>query len=72
MTSSPIQTLMQMASSIKLAQLNELTEGEVFNTPDPPGETGTLALTDGEVLVETDALALSDGDRLGDAVDEAV
>ena len=63
---------MQMASSIKLAQLNELTEGEVFNTPDPPGEIGTLALTDGEVLVETDALALTDGDRLGDAVDEAV
>ena len=45
---------------------------EVFNTPDPPGETGTLALTDVEVLVETDALALTDGDRLGDAVDEAV
>ena len=45
---------------------------EVFNTPDPPGETDKLALTDGEVLVETDALALTDGDRLGDAVDEAV
>ena len=46
---------MQMASSIKLAQLNELTEGEVINTPDPPGETGTLALTDGELLVEITA-----------------
>lgn len=45
---------------------------EVFNTPDPPGVTGTLALTDDEVLVETDALALTDGDRLGEAVDEAV
>ena len=45
---------------------------DVFNTPDPPGETGTLALTDGEVLVETDALALTDGYRLGEAVDEAV
>ena len=66
MTSSPTQTLMQTESSIKLAQLNEFTEGEVINTPDPPGETGTLALTDRELLVETDVLALIDGDRLGD------
>ena len=44
----------------------------MINISDPPGETGTLALTDRELLVETDALALIDGDRLGDAVNEAV
>lgn len=44
----------------------------MINTPDPPGETGTLALTDRELLVETDALALIDGDRLGDRLGDAV
>ena len=33
---------------------------------------GTLAMTDGEVLSETVALALTDGDKLGDALVEAV
>ena len=38
-----------------------------------PDESDTLALTDGEVLGETaDALALIDGDKLGNAVDKAV
>ena len=36
------------------------------NSPDE--RSGTLALTDGEVLGETDALALTDGDKLGDAL----
>ena len=40
------------------------------NSPDE--RIGTLAMTDGKVLCETAALALIDGDRLGDAVDEAV
>ena len=40
------------------------------NSPDE--RSGTLALTDGEVLGETDALTLSDGDKLGDALAEAV
>lgn len=37
-----------------------------------PDETGTPALTEGEVLGETDVLALTDGGKLGDAVDEVV
>ena len=38
------------------------------NSSDSPDErSGTLALTDGEVLGETDAMALTDGDKLGDA-----
>ena len=40
------------------------------NSPDE--RSGTLALTDGKVLGETDALTLSDGDKLGDALAEAV
>ena len=36
------------------------------NSPDE--RSGTLALTDGEVLGETDALALTDSDKLGDAL----
>ena len=36
------------------------------NSPDE--RSGTLALTDSEVLGETDALALTDGDKLGDAL----
>ena len=36
------------------------------NSPDE--KSGTLALTDGEVLGETDALALTDGDKLGDVL----
>ena len=41
------------------------------NSPDE--RSGTLALTDGEVLGETsDALTLTDGDKLGDALAEAV
>ena len=42
------------------------------NNSDSPGETDTLALTDDEMLDVTDALLLTDGDTLGDAVDEAV
>ena len=38
----------------------------------PDERNGTLALTDGEVLGETDALTLTDGDKLGDALAEAV
>ena len=48
----------------------------MFNSSNSPDErSGTLALTDGEVLGETsDALTLSvtDGDKLGDALAEAV
>ena len=40
------------------------------NSPDE--RSGTLALTDGEVLGETDALTLSAGDKLGDTRAEAV
>ena len=39
----------------------------MFNSPNSPDESDTLALTDGELPGETD-----DGDKLGDAVDEAV
>ena len=42
------------------------------STNSPDERIGTLALTDVEVLSETDALALTDGDKLGDARDEAV
>ena len=42
------------------------------NYSDSPDETGTLALTEGEVLGETGVLALIDGDKLGDTVDEVV
>ena len=38
----------------------------------PDERSGTLALTDGEVLGVTDALTLIDGDKLGDALAEAV
>ena len=40
------------------------------NSPDK--RIGTLELIDGEVLGETAALALTDGDKLGDALVEAV
>ena len=40
------------------------------NSPDE--RIGTLELTDGEVLCEIAALALIDGDKLGDALVEAV
>ena len=42
------------------------------STNAPDERIGTLALTDVEVLSETDALALTDGDKLGDALAEAV
>lgn len=42
------------------------------NSSDSPNKTGKLALTDGEVLGVTDALALADGDKLGHARDKAV
>ena len=38
----------------------------------PDERTGTLELTDGEVLCETAALALTDGHKLGDALVEAL
>ena len=38
----------------------------------PDERIGTLELTDGEVLGETDALTLSDGNKLGDALAEAL
>ena len=41
------------------------------NYSDSPDETGTLALTEGEVL-ETDILALTVNNRLGDVVDKVV
>ena len=45
----------------------------MFNSSNSPDERiGTLALTDGEVLGETDALTLTDGDKLGDGLAEAV
>ena len=49
------------------------TEGQESNSSNSPDEKiGTLALTGVEVLSETDALALTDGDKLGDALAEAV
>ena len=49
------------------------TEGEVSNSSYSPDERiGTLELTDGEVLGETAAVALTDGDKRNDAVGEAV
>ena len=42
------------------------------NSSYSPDETGTLALTEGEVLGETDALVLTAGDKLDDVPDEAV
>ena len=58
-----------VASSIKRAS----TEGDVSNSSNPPDEkSGTLALTDGEVLGETDSLALADGDKLDDALGKDV
>ena len=44
------------------------------NSTDSPDKTVTdkFALTDGEVLGETDALALTNGNKLGGALDEAV
>ena len=40
------------------------------NSPDERSDT--LELADGEVLGETDALTLTDGNKLGDALAEAV
>ena len=42
------------------------------NSTDSPDKTDKFAMTDGEVLGETDALALTNGDKLGGALDEAV
>ena len=47
-------------------------EGKVFNSSHSPDESDTLALTEGEVLGETGVLELTDGDKLGDAVDGVV
>ena len=44
----------------------------VLKSSNLPDESGKLALTDGEVLGETDWLALTDGNKLGGAIDEAV
>ena len=45
----------------------------MFNSSNSPDErSGTLALTDGEVLGETDVLTLTDGDKLGEALAEAM
>ena len=49
------------------------TEGQVSDSSNTPDErSGTVELTDGEVLGETDALTLTDSDKLGDALAEAV
>ena len=42
------------------------------NSRDSPDKTDKFALTDGEVLGETDALALTNGNKLGGVLDEAV
>ena len=42
------------------------------NSTDSPDKTDKFALTDGEVLGETDALALTNGNKLDGALDEAV
>ena len=44
----------------------------MFNSSHSPDESDTLALTEGEVLGETGVLELTDGDKLGDAVDGVV
>ena len=44
----------------------------VNNSSDSPDESDTLTLTGGEVLGVTDALPLTDGSKLGDAVDGPV
>ena len=44
----------------------------MFNSLNSPDESDTLALTEGKVLGETGVLVLTDGDKLGDAVDEVV
>ena len=48
------------------------TEGQESNSSNSPDENDTLAITDGEVLGETAALALTDGDKRNDAAGEAV
>ena len=48
------------------------TEGQESNSSNSPDERDTLAMTDGEVLGETAALALTDGDKRNDAAGEAV
>ena len=46
---------------------------QVSNSSNSPDERiGTLELTDGEVLGETAALALTNGDKLGDALVQTV
>ena len=45
---------------------------QVSNSSNSPDESDTLELTDGEVLGETAALALTNGDKLGDALVETV
>ena len=42
------------------------------NSSDSPEKTGKLALTDSGVIGVTDALALTDGNTLGDTRDEAL
>ena len=44
----------------------------MFNSSNSPDESDKLALTEGEVLGETGVRALTDGDKLGDAVDGVV
>ena len=48
------------------------TEGQESNSSNSPDESDMLAMTDGEVLGETAALALTDGDKCNDAAGEAV
>ena len=48
------------------------TEGQESNSSNSPDKSDMLAMTDGEVLGETAALALNDGDKRNDAAGEAV
>ena len=48
------------------------TEGQESNSSNSHDESDSLAMTDGEVLGETAALALTDGDKRNDAAGEAV
>ena len=50
--------------------MNELPEKA--NSSNTPDESDTLAMTDGEVLGESAALVLTDGDKRNDAAGEAV
>ena len=57
--------------SIKRAS-TEGQESNSSNSSNSPDERDTLAMTDGEVLGETAALALNDGDKRNDSAGEAV